>query len=117
MRSLAFCFSAIAVVVTRKKMQIISSSLMAMTILSFMQPALGECTLRVLTYNIHHSEGRDSVFDIERIAGVINAASPYAPDLSMVLGRKRAVISGGHGGGRGERGCGWLGLWILPACG
>jgi endonuclease/exonuclease/phosphatase family metal-dependent hydrolase len=32
--------------------------------------------LRVLTYNIHHSEGRDGAFDLERIAGVINAANP-----------------------------------------
>jgi endonuclease/exonuclease/phosphatase family metal-dependent hydrolase len=33
-------------------------------------------TLRVLTYNIHHSQGRDGVFDLERIASVINAANP-----------------------------------------
>lgn len=32
--------------------------------------------LRVLTYNIHHSEGRDGVFDLNRIASVINAADP-----------------------------------------
>lgn len=28
-------------------------------------------TLRVLTYNIHHGEGVDGVFDLDRIAGVI----------------------------------------------
>jgi endonuclease/exonuclease/phosphatase family metal-dependent hydrolase len=33
-------------------------------------------SLRVLTYNIHHSEGRDGEFDLERIAAVINAANP-----------------------------------------
>jgi endonuclease/exonuclease/phosphatase family metal-dependent hydrolase len=33
-------------------------------------------TLRVLTYNIHHGEGRDGVLDLERIASVINAAQP-----------------------------------------
>lgn len=31
--------------------------------------------LRVLTYNIHHSEGRDGAFDLHRIAEVINATS------------------------------------------
>jgi endonuclease/exonuclease/phosphatase family metal-dependent hydrolase len=39
------------------------------------QPA-GARALRVLTYNIHHGEGRDGVFDLERIASVINAAQP-----------------------------------------
>ena len=38
----------------------------------------------------------------------------YAPDLSVVTGRKEAAISGGHVDGRGERGCGWLGLGIPP---
>jgi endonuclease/exonuclease/phosphatase family metal-dependent hydrolase len=33
-------------------------------------------TLRVLSYNIHHSEGRDGAFDMERIASIINAAKP-----------------------------------------
>lgn len=33
-------------------------------------------TLRVLTYNIHHSEGRDGAFDLARLANVINAANP-----------------------------------------
>ncbi len=41
----------------------------------FAHPVMG-ATLRVLTYNIHHSEGRDSVSDLERIAAVINSTSP-----------------------------------------
>jgi endonuclease/exonuclease/phosphatase family metal-dependent hydrolase len=32
--------------------------------------------LRVLTYNIHHSEGRDGAFNLERIAAVIREANP-----------------------------------------
>src|SRR5688572_8882435 len=31
-------------------------------------------TLRVLTYNIHHGEGTDGVFDLARIAEVIKSA-------------------------------------------
>lgn len=33
-------------------------------------------TLRVLTYNIHHGEGTDEVFDYERLAHVINELEP-----------------------------------------
>ncbi len=43
--------------------------------LSLARPALGR-TLRVLTYNIHHSEGRDFAFDLERIASIISSANP-----------------------------------------
>ena len=32
--------------------------------------------VRVLTYNIHHGEGADGKFDLERIAKVINAVEP-----------------------------------------
>jgi endonuclease/exonuclease/phosphatase family metal-dependent hydrolase len=32
--------------------------------------------LRVLTYNIHHGEGTDRKFDLERLAGIIKAAKP-----------------------------------------
>src|SRR5688572_27405034 len=39
-------------------------------------PPASARTLRVLTYNIHHSEGRDAQFDLDRIAGVIRAANP-----------------------------------------
>ena len=43
--------------------------------LASMQPALGR-PLRVMTYNIHHSEGLDGVFDLERISDVINSVNP-----------------------------------------
>jgi endonuclease/exonuclease/phosphatase family metal-dependent hydrolase len=33
-------------------------------------------TLRVLTYNIHHSEGNDAVYNLPRIANVIAATNP-----------------------------------------
>ncbi len=33
-------------------------------------------SLRVLTYNIHHGEGRDGALDLERIASIINVAQP-----------------------------------------
>jgi endonuclease/exonuclease/phosphatase family metal-dependent hydrolase len=45
------------------------------TSLAFASPAMAR-TLRVLSYNIHHSEGRDEVFDLNRIAGIIQAANP-----------------------------------------
>jgi endonuclease/exonuclease/phosphatase family metal-dependent hydrolase len=41
----------------------------------FIAPAHAR-TLRVLTYNIHHSEGSDGAFDLARIADVITAANP-----------------------------------------
>lgn len=43
--------------------------------LAVAQPAMAR-TLRVLTYNVHHSEGRDGQFDLDRIANVIKAANP-----------------------------------------
>jgi endonuclease/exonuclease/phosphatase family metal-dependent hydrolase len=33
-------------------------------------------TVRILSYNIHHAEGRDSTTDLNRIASVINSAKP-----------------------------------------
>jgi endonuclease/exonuclease/phosphatase family metal-dependent hydrolase len=33
-------------------------------------------TLRVLSYNIHHSEGNDAIYNLGRIAAVINATNP-----------------------------------------
>jgi len=57
-------------------MNSVTKSLVFMLVLGlFAHPALGR-DLRVLTYNIHHSEGRDSVFDIERIATVIDSTNP-----------------------------------------
>jgi len=41
-------------------------------------------TLRVLTYNIHHGEGTDEVFDLERLATVINDLSPDIVALQEV---------------------------------
>ncbi len=40
--------------------------------------------LRVLTYNIHHGEGADGVFDLERLARVITAADPDLVALQEV---------------------------------
>ncbi|WP_428304511.1 endonuclease/exonuclease/phosphatase family protein [Lacipirellula sp.] len=48
---------------------------LAVLMLTAAQPALAR-TLRVLSYNIHHSEGRDGVYDLDRIASVILAAKP-----------------------------------------
>jgi endonuclease/exonuclease/phosphatase family metal-dependent hydrolase len=48
-------------------------------------PSLGQCeTLRILTYNIHHGEGTDGVFDLNRIAGIISAANPDIVALQEV---------------------------------
>jgi len=41
-------------------------------------------TLRVLTYNIHHGEGTDEVFDYDRLAKVINDLSPDIVALQEV---------------------------------
>lgn len=41
-------------------------------------------TLRVLTYNIHHGEGVDGKFDLERIAGVIQSVKPDLVALQEV---------------------------------
>jgi endonuclease/exonuclease/phosphatase family metal-dependent hydrolase len=40
------------------------------------QPVPGETTIRVMTYNIHHGEGRDRKIDLDRIARVIGQAQP-----------------------------------------
>lgn len=40
--------------------------------------------LAVLSYNIHHAEGVDGTFDLARIAGVINSASPDIVSLQEV---------------------------------
>ncbi len=47
----------------------------------------------VLTYNIHHGEGTDGKFDLERIAGVIKKASPDIVSLQEV-DRKTARSKG-----------------------
>ena len=48
-------------------------------------------TLRVLTYNIHHGEGTDGVFDLPRIAGVVKAARPDLVALQEVDERTTRV--------------------------
>jgi len=40
--------------------------------------------LRILTYNIHHGAGRDGVYNLQRIADVINAANPDLVALQEV---------------------------------
>ncbi len=44
-------------------------------------------TLRILTYNIHHGEGTDEVFDYRRLAKVIKALSPDIVALQEVDNR------------------------------
>jgi endonuclease/exonuclease/phosphatase family metal-dependent hydrolase len=57
------------------------------------QPALGR-TLRVLTYNIHHSEGNDFVFDLNRIASTIITANPDLVALQELdQGNTRSGVS------------------------
>jgi endonuclease/exonuclease/phosphatase family metal-dependent hydrolase len=40
--------------------------------------------IRILTYNIHHGEGSDGVFDLPRLAGVIRSADPDLVALQEV---------------------------------
>ncbi|MGE3178722.1 MAG: endonuclease/exonuclease/phosphatase family protein [Vicinamibacterales bacterium] len=40
--------------------------------------------IRILTYNIHHGEGSDGVFDLPRLAGVIRSAAPDLVALQEV---------------------------------
>jgi endonuclease/exonuclease/phosphatase family metal-dependent hydrolase len=47
-------------------------------------PAPGGGTLRVVTYNIHHGEGRDRRVDLPRIAEVLRAAEPDVVALQEV---------------------------------
>jgi endonuclease/exonuclease/phosphatase family metal-dependent hydrolase len=49
--------------------------------------------LRVLTYNIHHGEGTDRKFDLERIAKIIKAAEPDVVALQEI-DRKTRRASG-----------------------
>jgi endonuclease/exonuclease/phosphatase family metal-dependent hydrolase len=49
--------------------------------------------LRVLTYNIHHGEGTDRKFDLERLAKIIKAADPDVVALQEV-DRKTRRASG-----------------------
>lgn len=49
--------------------------------------------IRILTYNIHHGEGSDGVFDLPRLAGVIASAAPDLVALQEV--DERTERSGG----------------------
>ena len=50
----------------------------------FLAGAEPPLTLRVLTYNIHHGEGADQKFDLDRIAKVIQSAKPDLVALQEV---------------------------------
>ncbi len=41
-------------------------------------------TLRVLCYNIHYGQGMDGVYDVERLAAVINRSKPDLVALQEV---------------------------------
>lgn len=63
----------------------------AVCLLVFFCPAAQAERLRVLTYNIHHGEGRDGKFDYERLAGKIEELRPDVAVLQEVdRGTKRA---------------------------
>lgn len=48
--------------------------------------------VRVLTYNIHHGEGTDGVFDLDRLANIIKSAEPDLVALQEVdQGTERAA--------------------------
>jgi endonuclease/exonuclease/phosphatase family metal-dependent hydrolase len=53
------------------------------TALQIPGPAIAR-PLRILTYNIHHATGRDGVYNLQRIADVINAANPDLVALQEV---------------------------------
>ena len=54
-------------------------------------PPPGGHTLKVLTYNIHHGEGTDGVFDLDRLAQVIQSAEADVVVLQEVdVGTARA---------------------------
>jgi endonuclease/exonuclease/phosphatase family metal-dependent hydrolase len=50
----------------------------------FMSAVAQARPLRILTYNIHHGAGRDGVYNLQRIADVINAANPDLVALQEV---------------------------------
>ncbi|MBA3480822.1 MAG: endonuclease/exonuclease/phosphatase family protein [Pirellulales bacterium] len=54
-----------------------------LTALQFPAPAAAR-PLRILTYNIHNGAGRDGVYNLQRIADVINAANPDLVALQEV---------------------------------
>ena len=70
-------------------------STLAVCLLALAWAATGHCEspaeIRILTYNIHHGEGVDGMFDLPRIARVIKSASPHLVALQEVdQGTRRA---------------------------
>jgi endonuclease/exonuclease/phosphatase family metal-dependent hydrolase len=70
---------------------------LALSISSLLQscatPEVGSTTLRVLTWNIHHGEGLDNEYDLQRIAGVISSVDPDVVCLQEV--DRRTIRAGG----------------------
>lgn len=56
-------------------------------------PEVGPTTLRVLTWNIHHGQGIDNEYDLQRVAGVISSVDPDVVCLQEV--DRRTIRSGG----------------------
>ena len=56
-------------------------------------PEIGPASLRVLSWNIHHGEGLDNEYDLQRIAGVISSVDPDVVCLQEV--DRRTIRSGG----------------------
>jgi endonuclease/exonuclease/phosphatase family metal-dependent hydrolase len=65
-----------------------------LTFLLLLGPLVQAAELRVMTYNIHHGEGTDGKFDLERIAKVILAEMPdlvAIQEVDVKTGRSRGV--------------------------
>ncbi|MCA9322183.1 MAG: endonuclease/exonuclease/phosphatase family protein [Planctomycetes bacterium] len=60
------------------------SKLLPIALLLFTACASEPQQLRIVSYNIHHGEGTDSVFDLERIASVIRSVEPDLVALQEV---------------------------------
>lgn len=65
-------------------MKPVAAALLTMTV-GWLTPDGGTpITLRVLTYNIHHGEGTDGVFDLTRLADIISSVTPDLVALQEV---------------------------------
>lgn len=58
------------------KTQFLALTILFIAAMFFSPESAAAAHLRVLTYNIHHGEGRDRRFDLERLANVIKSAKP-----------------------------------------
>ena len=80
--------------VSMRSLQALSLGLSITVLLqSCATPELGPASLRVLSWNIHHGEGLDNEYDLQRIAGVISSADPDVVCLQEV--DRRTIRSGG----------------------